>query len=100
MSGGGGAGVWAVIIPAVLSSGILVQLGNSFARTWGRMRAEAKGRETAVQREQARTERVKLVLQRTRYLAIEAGVPLSELPALDDEAEVHALSDNDSDSPQ
>lgn len=93
----GGPAIWTIIVPAVLSSGILVQLGNMFARTWGRMRAEAKGRETAVQREQARTARVLLVLQRTRYLAIEAGVPLSELPALDDEAEVRALGDNDND---
>lgn len=92
---GGGPDVWAILVPAVLSSGILVQLGNMFARTWGRMRAEARGRQTAVQREQARTARVLLVLQRTRYLAIEAGVPLSDLPALDDEAEVRALSDSD-----
>lgn len=97
MSNGGGADVWAIIVPAVLSSGILVQLGNMFARTWKRMRAEAKGRQTAVQREQARIARVLLVLQRTRYLAIEAGVPLSELPALDDEAELRALGDNDGD---
>ena len=98
MSGGGDANIWEIIIPAVLSSGILVQLGNMFARTWGRMRAEARGRETAAQREQARTERVKLVLQRTRYLAIEHGVPLSELPALDDEAELRVLSQDDKDA--
>ena len=98
MSGGGGANIWEIIIPAVLSSGILVQLGNMFARTWGRMRAEARGRETAAQREQARTERVKLVLQRTRYLAIEHGAPLSELPALDDEAELRVLSQDDKDA--
>lgn len=98
MSGGGSANIWVIIIPAVLSSGILVQLGNMFACTWGRMRAEARGRETAVQREQARTERVKLVLQRTRYLAIEHGVPLSELPALDDEAELRVLSQDDKDA--
>ena len=92
MSGGGGDNIWAIIVPAVLSSGILVQLGNLAARAWSRMRAEARGRETAAQREQARTERVKLVLQRTRYLAIGHGVPLSELPALDDEAELRVLS--------
>ena len=94
----GGTSVWEVLIPAVLSSGILVQLGNMFARTWSRMRAEARGRETAAQREQARTERVKLVLQRTRYLAIEHGVPLSELPALDDEAELRVLSQEEKDA--
>ena len=94
----GDTSVWGVLIPAVLSSGILVQLGNMFARTWSRMRAEARGRETAAQREQARTERVKLVLQRTRYLAIEHGVPLSELPALDDEAELRVLSQEEKDA--
>lgn len=96
MSGGGPA-IWAIIVPAVLSSGVLVQLANLAARAWARMKAEKKGRMTAVQREQAKTARVMLVLQRTRYLAIEAGVPLSELPALDDEAEVRALGDNDGD---
>lgn len=88
-------GIWIVLVPAMLSSGILVQIANAAVSVWRRMRAEAQGRETEVQREQARTARVLLVLQRTRYIAVSYGAPLSELPALDDEVEVRALGADD-----
>ena len=82
------------VLPAVLTSGVIVQALNGLWRAFRKMRKEAQGRQTVVVELKAEIETLHGIVYRTRYLAINAGVPLSELPAMPGEGEVNALGES------
>lgn len=86
--------VWlTVVLPSVLTSGILVKLLDHAAAAFRAMRAEKAGRETEVDRLETTVAELKRIIYALQRLCLDAGIDRRKIPGIPGERPFTYLED-------